>query len=182
MIIYKCRFTGDEMLSDAFKPYPVTDGEGNEVPGLFQIDSTKVNKDSGASVDVGAGNAFGGGEAEEVDDTVELVNNVIDETIGFDLHEIPMGKKDFKEYLGTFCKAVRQKLKEDDKVPGPVVKAFTQAAPVFCKYLLSQAGEYQFYTSASMDPDGSMAFAYYGEGKMTPTFVFIKAAMLEEKC
>lgn len=44
MIIYKCRFTGDEMLSDAFKPVPVKDDDGNEVVGLIQIDSQKVNK------------------------------------------------------------------------------------------------------------------------------------------
>jgi Translationally controlled tumour protein len=44
MIIYKCRFTGDEMLSDAFKPGPVKDEEGNVVEGLLQIKSQKVNK------------------------------------------------------------------------------------------------------------------------------------------
>lgn len=44
MIIYKCRFSGDEMLSDAFKPRPVVDDEGNEVLGLMEIDSMKVNK------------------------------------------------------------------------------------------------------------------------------------------
>ena len=44
MIIYKCRFTGDEMLSDAFKPVDVKDDDGNVVVGLFQIESTKVNK------------------------------------------------------------------------------------------------------------------------------------------
>jgi hypothetical protein len=44
MIIYKCRFSGDEMLSDAFKPAPVKDDDGNDVPGLIQIQSQKVNK------------------------------------------------------------------------------------------------------------------------------------------
>jgi hypothetical protein len=44
MIIYKCRFTGDEMCSDAFKPGPVKDADGNEVPGLMQVQSQKVNK------------------------------------------------------------------------------------------------------------------------------------------
>lgn len=44
MIIYKCRFTGDEMCSDAFKPFPVKDEDGNEVEGLIQITSQKVNK------------------------------------------------------------------------------------------------------------------------------------------
>jgi hypothetical protein len=46
MIIYKCRFSGDEMLTDAFKPGPVHDTEGNEVPGLIQIQSEKVPKAS----------------------------------------------------------------------------------------------------------------------------------------
>ena len=39
MIIFKCRFTGDEMLTDAFEPKPVKD-----VPGLFQIQSQRINK------------------------------------------------------------------------------------------------------------------------------------------
>ena len=44
MIIYKCRFSGDELCSDAFKPGPVTDADGNVVEGLMQIQSQKVNK------------------------------------------------------------------------------------------------------------------------------------------
>ncbi|KAL7566999.1 hypothetical protein ACA910_019926 [Epithemia clementina (nom. ined.)] len=180
MIIYKCRFTGDEMLSDAFKPTPVKDENGNEVEGLIEIQSMKVNKDSGASVDVGGGNHFGGGEAEEVDDTVEMVNNVIDDQIGFAYQEVPFGKKDFKEFLQSYCKALRQKLKEDDKVTGPEVKAFTQAAPGFCKFLLSKFDDLQFFTTPAMDPEGSMAFAYYED--VNPKFMYIKAGLREEKC
>ncbi len=44
MIIFKCRFTGDEMCSDAFKPGPVLDADGKAVEGLMQIQSQKVNK------------------------------------------------------------------------------------------------------------------------------------------
>ena len=44
MIIFKCRFTGDEMLTDAFEPKPVKDEKGEEVPGLFQIQSQRINK------------------------------------------------------------------------------------------------------------------------------------------
>jgi hypothetical protein len=44
MIIYKCRFSGDEMLSSAFGPRPVVDDDGEVVPGLIEIDSMKVNK------------------------------------------------------------------------------------------------------------------------------------------
>ena len=138
-------------------------------------------QDSGASVDIGCGGEFGGGEAD-VDDTSELVNNVIDSSIGFDLHEVPMGKKDLKEYLMEFCKNIRQKLKDDEKVTGPEVKAFTQAAPFFCKWLLSIYSDLEFYTSSSMDPEGSMAFSYYKGSSATPTFVFIQAGLYEEKC
>lgn len=44
MLLYKCRFTGDEMLSDAFGPRDVVDDDGNVVEGLLEIDSMKVNK------------------------------------------------------------------------------------------------------------------------------------------
>ena len=61
----------------------------------------------------GKGAVQGGGGAEEaVDDTVELVNNIIDETFGFNLTTCPMSKKDLKDYLGDFCKKLRTKLKE----------------------------------------------------------------------
>lgn len=137
-------------------------------------------QDSGASVDVGCGGEFGGGGGDDLDDTAELVNNVIDQQLGFDLHEIPLGKRDLKEYLGAFCKELRTKLKEDDKVPGPEVKAFTQSAPKFCKWLMSKYDDMQFFTSSSMDPDGNMAFAYYKD--VNPIFVFIEAGLIKEKC
>jgi Translationally controlled tumour protein len=130
------------------------------------------------SVDIGCGNDFGGGE-NEVDDTAEYVNNVIDDSIGFNLQEVPMGKKDLKEYLQTYCKNLRAKLKEDDKVAGPEVKAFTNSAPNFCKWLLSKYDDLQFYTTASMDPEGSMAFAYYEA--TDPIFVYIEMGLLQEK-
>jgi Translationally controlled tumour protein len=136
-------------------------------------------QDSGANVNIGCGNEFGGG-AEEVDDNAEYVNNVVDESLGFDLHEVPMSKKDLKEYLQTYCKNLRQKLKEDDKIAGPDVKGFTQSAPEFCKYILSKYDDLQFFTSSSMDPDGSMAFAYYETAD--PIFIYIKMGLIEEKC
>ena len=182
MIIYKCRFTGDELCSDAFKPTAVVDDEGEEVAGLIQIQSAQITK-GGESIDIGCGGEFGGGGADEaVDDTVELVNNVVDETFGFALQEVPMGKKDLKEFLQGYCKNLRQKLKEDDSVPGPEVKAFTQSAPGFCKYLLTKYNDLQFYTSQSMDPDGSMAFAIYEGENPNPKFIYVKAGLIEEKC
>lgn len=136
-------------------------------------------QDSGASIDIGCGDAFGGGGAD-VDDTVEYVNNVTDESYGFNMHEIPMSKRDLREYLQTYCKKLRQMLREDENVPGPQVKAFTEDAPVFCKWFLSKYNDLLFYTSSSMNADASLAFAYYEFAD--PIFVFIKAGLIEEKC
>jgi hypothetical protein len=137
-------------------------------------------QDSGAAVDIGCGGEFGGGGEDIPDDNAVMVNNVVDESIGFDLHEVPMSKKDLKEFLQAYCKQLRQKLKDDEKVSGPDVKAFTQSAPGFCKFLLSKYDDLQFFTSSSMDPDGSMAFAYYED--VNPQFIYIKMGMIEEKC
>ena len=136
-------------------------------------------KDSGASIDIGCGDAFGGGGAG-VDDTAEYVNNVTDESYGFDMHEIPMSKKDLREFLQTYCRKLRQKLRDDENVPGPQVKAFTEAAPIFCKWILSKYNDLLFYTGSSMNAEGSLAFAYYED--VDPIFVYIKAGMIEEKC
>jgi hypothetical protein len=91
-----------------------------------------------------------------------------------------MKKKEVKEYLQAYCKNLRQKLKDDENIPRPEVKAFTQAAPVFCKWILSKYNDMQFFVSSSMDPDGSMIFAYYKD--VCPIFVYIKAGLFEEKC
>ena len=91
-----------------------------------------------------------------------------------------MRKKDLKDYLMVYCKNVRQKLKDDEKVTGAEVKAFTQSAPGLCKWLLSKYDDLQFYTSSSMDPDGGMAFSYYKD--VNPIFVYIEGGMYQEKC
>ena len=91
-----------------------------------------------------------------------------------------MRKVDLKNYLMAYCKNVRQKLKDDEKVTGPEVKAFTNAAPDFCKWLLSKYDDLQFYVSSSMDIEGSMAFSYYKD--VNPIFVYIVGGMYEEKC
>lgn len=117
-----------------------------------------------------------------MDDTVELVNNVIDERNGFNLTEVPLSKLEFKDFLQEYCKKVRQQLKDDPKVEGKDVKAFTAAAPIFCKWLLGKYKDLQFYSTLSMDPEGSMIFSYYKDGAVNPTFVYIAAGMTEEKC
>jgi Translationally controlled tumour protein len=38
------------------------------------------------------------------------------------------------------------------------------------------------FTSESMDPESTMVYAYYDEGSSSPTFLYPKYALKEEKC
>ncbi len=38
------------------------------------------------------------------------------------------------------------------------------------------------FSGESMDPDGTLAYAYYKEGASQPTFLFPKYALKEQKC
>lgn len=49
---------------------------GEEVPGLFEVESAMVTV-GGGDIDIGCGNAFGGGGDDEgADDTAQKENNV----------------------------------------------------------------------------------------------------------
>nr|AFA52588.1 hypothetical protein [Vaucheria litorea] len=174
MIVYADLISGDEMMTDAFKIKPVMNSKGEKVEGLFEVESEIIVK-GGDNVDIGCGNSFGGGGADEiVDDSVEKVNNIIS---SFNLSECPFGSRnEFKEYLKEYVKKVRTALK-DSGTPQPQIKAFMAIAPDMVKFLLENYKEYQFYTGSSYDPSGAMAFAYYKEGALTPSFVFIEAGL-----
>ncbi|GMI63229.1 hypothetical protein ScalyP_jg11252 [Parmales sp. scaly parma] len=182
MLIYKCRVSGEEFISDAYKLRPVVDPETKEeIPGLLECDSMKVLK-GGGEIDVGAGNAFGGGgEDEAVDDTQESVNNIIDDSVGFGYNEMPMGKKDFKDWLKEYVPKVWKLLKEDDKVEPADVKAFKAASGKFSVFLLKKFDDLQFYVGPSFSPDGAMVLSYYPEGSATPCFIYIEGGLIAEK-
>ncbi|CAH0479202.1 unnamed protein product [Peronospora belbahrii] len=59
MLVWQDIFTDDEVMSDSFKASPCKDMEGNEVPGMFQVESKTVSKGSD-NIDIGCGDAFGG--------------------------------------------------------------------------------------------------------------------------
>eukprot|EP01112_Ceratiomyxa_fruticulosa_P010974 TRINITY_DN2936_c0_g1_i3.p1 TRINITY_DN2936_c0_g1~~TRINITY_DN2936_c0_g1_i3.p1 ORF type:complete len:109 (-),score=16.68 TRINITY_DN2936_c0_g1_i3:59-385(-) len=69
--LYKDKFTGDDMFNGAY-PCSLIDDV------VFCVEGKMIKK-GGDSFDLGRGNAFSsGGVDEEVDDTVEMVINVID--------------------------------------------------------------------------------------------------------
>jgi hypothetical protein len=176
MIVYRDIITGDEMLSDAFPLKQVVDEEGNPVEGLMYCDSRNIQA-GGDNVDIGCGNSFGGGGEEEVDSTVETVNNVIH---SFQYTETQVGGvADFKSWIKEYMNLVRTKLRESGK-PKEEIQAFMGTAPGIAKFLLKRFNDLQFYLGPAFDPQ-SMVFSLYADGAVTPSFYFIMGGFVQEK-
>ena len=179
MLVWQDIFTDDEVMSDSHKVSPVTDGEGNEVSGMFQVESKMVTK-GGDSIDIGCGNAFGG-DAEEVDDAVEKVNNITDEGVGFGYTETGFdSKSDLKTFLKSYFRKIMKHLKSND-ASDEKIGQFKEDAQGIVKYLVSIYKELEFFMFRSMDSEAGMAFAYYPEGAHYPTFLYIKWGLKEVK-
>lgn len=177
MLVYRCRISGDEMLSDAFPLKPVIDSDGNVVEGIKYCESKNVTK-GGEDIDIGAGSAFGGGDEDGgVDDQVETVNNVIDR---FSYTETQMGSAvEFKNWLKEYMMNVRTKLREAKK-DKEEIQAFMATASGIAKYFITRFKDVQFYLGPSFDAN-SMVFSIYEDGALTPNFYFIMAGYIEEK-
>jgi len=176
MIVYKDLISGDEMITGAYKQNPVLDKDGVVVEGMFEVESSMKVKGA-ESIDIGCGNSFGGGE-EEVDNSVEKVNDIID---SFMYTEVPFGSKsEFKEYLKDYVRSVRAKLKEKG-TPQPEIKDFMAQAPGMVKFLLVKFSDMQTFAGESLTAEGGMAFGYYKDGAHCPSFVYITKSLVAEK-
>ena len=176
MLVYCCKITGDELLSDAFPLLPVVDDEGNTVEGLMQIESKQMAK-GGEDIDIGCGNSFGGDDDNQVDDNVEMVNNIVEK---FQLTETTVGSAmDFKNWLKEYMQKIRTK-KREEGLPKPEIQAFMATAPNIAKYLLKNFSELQFYLGPAFDPD-SMVFSIYPEGASNPNFLYIMGGLTQNK-
>ncbi|KAK9825472.1 hypothetical protein WJX81_007211 [Elliptochloris bilobata] len=161
MIIYKDKLSGDEMFADSYPMREVEDGFFYEVDGSWQTVG-EVHVDTGANASAE--------EAEEtVDDTARKVVDIIE---SFRLVEQPSyDKKAFMAYIKPWLKRVIEKLPEAEQEE---FKAKSQSA---MKFLLGKIKELQFFLGESMDPESTMAYAYYKDGGSSPTFLFCKYAL-----
>jgi hypothetical protein len=143
----------------------------------MMVESRMVQK--GGDVDIGCGNAFGGGggEDEGVDASIETVNNVID---AFQYTETQIGgANDFKTWIKEYMNAVVVKLREMG-TPKEKIQAFKATAPNIAKFFLSKFSEVQFYLGPSFNPE-TMVFSIYLDGKTTPNFYYIMGGLKQEK-
>jgi hypothetical protein len=179
MLVWQDIFTEDEVMSDSNKILEVKDAEGNVVPGMFMVESRSVAKGSD-NVDIGCGDAFGSGDAE-VDDSVETVNNVIDDVIGFGYTETGFDSKaELKTYLKSFFRKIMKNLKSTS-ASDEQLAAFKNDAQEIVKYLVSMYKDLQYFMFKSCDSEAGLAYSYYPDGAVTPVFLYIKWGLKEVK-
>ena len=177
MIVYKDILSGDEMMTDSFSQNNVIDDKGDIIYGMFEVESSMNSKGS-ENIDIGCGNAFGGGEDDNELTSSEKVNNIIE---SFKYTEVPFSNKtEFKQYLKDYVRSVRAKLKEKG-TPQPEIKEFMAQAPSIVMFLMSKFSDMQTFAGESMTAEGGMAFGYYKENAHCPTFLYIKKALESEK-
>ena len=173
----------------------------------MMIESKMISKSD--DVDVGCGDAFGGGDDEGPADTSQMVNNVID---SFQLTETQIGSPaDFKAWIKEYMNAIRSAMKEkglgkekiqefmgkaqgmhqlisphslvyDSSLPGWNINPLFLVFSItgIAKFLLQNFSDLQFYLGPSFNPE-TMIFSLYPEGAVVPNFYYIMDGLVSEK-
>ena len=150
--ILTCKVSGKEMCSDAFKAEPV-----EEAPGIIKVQSRNMTE-GGEEINTG-GNASAEGGAEELDDTVKIVD-AIEHT--FHLQEYEMSATALKTYLKSYYQAMR-KAKKEAGVPQEEIKAFMATAPTACKFLLTKVKDCEVFINEDFDDKGAICLREWAE-------------------
>jgi hypothetical protein len=169
MIIFKDRFNDDELVSDS---YPMK--EVDEV--LYEVDCAMIEKGA-INVDTGANASAEGGD-DDLDDSVQKVNNIID---GFQLSSVPMDKKGYTDAMKSYMKKLAPVFKEEGG-SDEGVKALQQKHAVAFKKILGNFKDYEFYVGSSLDPEAMILLLNYREDGVTPYFTLWKYGLKQEKC
>lgn len=157
-------FTGDEMFSICY-PFTVVDDI------VFEVEGKLVSAGGAVDVDVGCGDAFGGGgDAEQLADAAETVINVV---YSHRLVETSFAKSDFIKYIKAYMNRVKGYLR---KTNPERVAPFMKSAEPFVMKMLKNFDEYSFYMGESMDAEAAIGFGFYrsDEASPTPRFYFFK--------
>ncbi|KAM0200655.1 hypothetical protein ACHAPA_010141 [Fusarium lateritium] len=169
MLIFKDILTGDELISDSYD-LKLVDGI------VYEADCAMI-EEGGLNVDIGA-NASAEEAAEDVDDQVTKVNNIVS---SFRLQETSFDKKSYLTYLKGYMKAVKAALLEKG-ADAETVTAFEKGAQAFVKNtLLPKFKDFEFLTGESMNPDGMVVLLNYREDGVTPYITVWKHGVTEMK-
>lgn len=178
MLIFKDIFTNDELMSDIF-PF-----EMDYEDTIMKVKSSYKNPDDVGNVDIGCGNAFGGGEEDAGGDAGAATEKVIDVIYNANLQLYHMSKKEFMAYVKDFFGRVVKYMEENGKKDR--IDSFKKGATAFIKFIVPKFDEIEIYVGASKNDDedlkGAFAISYWeDESAKGPVIYFFKDALKEEK-
>eukprot|EP00744_Colponema_vietnamica_P005914 GILI01008614.1.p2 GENE.GILI01008614.1~~GILI01008614.1.p2 ORF type:complete len:212 (-),score=68.00 GILI01008614.1:84-677(-) len=197
MLIFKDLFTGDEVLSDAFRTLDMTGAvagfEGKKAEdieyAIIKVPSSKVTPREDGEIDIGCGNAFSNpdAEAEEKPADENAPQPVIDLAYYFKLEQQNYDAKEFKAQFQDYCKRLKAKCEALDAQNENqiLITRFKRNFPAlrdFAAMVTREIGNCEFYTGRSMDPQGMLIVAKYEEGATSPDFYFYVDGLEIEKC
>ena len=180
MKIFKDIVGGDEMLSDTFQMTLEYED------AIIKVPSKNRPKDDLGNVDIGCGNEFGGGEAEEAQPVTsgEGVEMVLDVVGNSELKQVHMSKKEFMAYIKDYFKKIIAYLEENGKKDR--IDGFKKGAQAFIKFIISKYDEIELYTGPNGESDdgeivGGICISYWeDETAKGPMFYFFKDGLKEE--
>jgi len=149
MRIYKCIFTGDEVLCDNDQPLAVEDDVVYTIKGKYiEIGG----EDFGISANVDD-EAAEGATAEGAESGKTRVINVVHQNR---LSETSFDKKSFMAYIKGYMKKLKEKLDESDKARSA---AFMAGAQTFVKKVIAEFDDFQFFLPESNSDEGIIVLA-----------------------
>ena len=178
MKIFKDVLTGDEMTSDTFQMTSEYDD------AILKVPSKNRPKDDLSNVDVGCGNAFGGGEEAEEQAPQGSVEMVLDVIANHELKQVNMSKKEFMAYIKDYFKKLITYMEENGKKDR--VEGFKKGAQAFIKFIIPHFDDIEIYTGANGENDegeivGGVCISYWEDDTAKgPMFYFFKDGLKEE--
>ncbi|BFZ06133.1 hypothetical protein BsWGS_09172 [Bradybaena similaris] len=171
MKIYRCLTTGDEMFSDV---YNIT-----TVGGLYKVKGKYVSRsdkfdDSKIGANASAEEACEGTDDSSVSGIDVILDNRLQKTCF-------STKKEFMSYFKDYIKKIEAARKE--KNPDEDLTPWRNEIQKTFKSVIADFDDYEFYTGASCDPDGSIAMVKWetaGDNDVPCVYFFIDG-LKEEK-
>ena len=162
MRLYSDIWTDTEVISDSYPFKEVFEGVAVEVKSRMIVKGDE-------KVDVGCGNAFGGGGEEEDMGNAE-VEKVIDLVDSFNYQETGFDKAGFVSYFKGYMKKLLTHLKEHKP---DRVEIFQKGAKDLFAFLKDNFDDLTIYTPKDYDTDNILIYSYYQGEDLAPTFIYI---------
>ena len=162
MKLYTDIFTDEEIISDSYPHVEKFDGV------IWEVKSRWIVKGE-ENVDIGCGNAFGGGGEDEQAGGEESVK-VLDLVDSFGYEETSHDKASFGAYFKPYMKKVLTHLTANQ---ADRVESFKNGAKEFFKWVNEHVDDISFYTPRNFDSDNNLILSYYPGEDLSPTFVYM---------